>query len=245
MGELNKEEILESLGLSKNEAKVYLALLNIGQSQAGQIAIESKLHRTNVYDALDRLIKKGFASFISKGKTKFFEATDPRNLLGLLREKEEMFTRILPDLMLSKKLAKKISDVNIFEGMRVYKNMMEHFLELGEERVILGVPKDFPKRIGEGYLADYHKRRIRAKIPIRELLNEDEHTRFKYLNSLPLTEARYLPKWFHSPLAISICKDEVTITLTEKIPTIICIKNEKIANAYSGYFEMLWAIGEK
>ena len=59
-------QLLTSLGLSKNEAKVYLALLDLGSATAGKIAEKSKVHRTNVYDALERLIEKGVVTYIFK-----------------------------------------------------------------------------------------------------------------------------------------------------------------------------------
>jgi len=52
--------ILSELGLSKNEIEVYLTLLELGTSTAVHIAKAAKLHRPNVYDALDRLSKKAW-----------------------------------------------------------------------------------------------------------------------------------------------------------------------------------------
>ena len=57
-------EILEEIGLSKNEAKIYLTLLDLGSATASKIADTSKMHRTTVYDALDRLVQKGIVSHI-------------------------------------------------------------------------------------------------------------------------------------------------------------------------------------
>ena len=54
--------MLSELGLTQNEIKIYLALLDIGESLAGTIAENSGIHRRNVYDSLERLIKKGFVS---------------------------------------------------------------------------------------------------------------------------------------------------------------------------------------
>ena len=91
-GDLNAieaiEETLRETGFSQNEAKVYLALLELGSSNVGKIAAKSEVHRTNVYDALNGLSKKGLVSSITKGKITYFEVLDPEGLLNLVRDKE-------------------------------------------------------------------------------------------------------------------------------------------------------------
>ena len=51
-------EIREA-GLTENESKVYLALLDLGPSLAGQISRKTGMHRRTVYDTTEMLIKKG------------------------------------------------------------------------------------------------------------------------------------------------------------------------------------------
>ena len=48
-------ELFQQLGLVKNEARIYEALLKEGESSVGEIAVKSKVHRRNVYDTLNRL----------------------------------------------------------------------------------------------------------------------------------------------------------------------------------------------
>ena len=50
---------LIQVGLTKTEIKVYLALLDLGESLTGTIANSATLYRKNVYDALSNLHKKG------------------------------------------------------------------------------------------------------------------------------------------------------------------------------------------
>ena len=82
------EKVLEEIGLSKNEAKVYLSLVYLGCTTAGKIAKHSKVPRPNVYDALERLQEKGLVSYVMKDDKKHFEASDPNALMNILKEKE-------------------------------------------------------------------------------------------------------------------------------------------------------------
>ena len=52
------EELLREMGLSPNEARVYEALLKTGEASVQTIAIKSKVHRRNVYDAISKLMEK-------------------------------------------------------------------------------------------------------------------------------------------------------------------------------------------
>jgi len=83
------EDVLGEIGLSKNEAKVYLALLELGSATVGNISKKSKVHRTNVYDSLTKLESKNLVNCIEKDGTKYFNARDPKEIMNLIKEKEE------------------------------------------------------------------------------------------------------------------------------------------------------------
>ena len=50
---------LKEIGLSDSEANVYLTLLKLGEATVAEISQSSGLHRTNIYDSLEKLKEKG------------------------------------------------------------------------------------------------------------------------------------------------------------------------------------------
>ena len=54
--------VLFEAGLTVNEAKVYIALLERGSSAVNDITKASGVHRVNVYDVIERLQTKGLIS---------------------------------------------------------------------------------------------------------------------------------------------------------------------------------------
>lgn len=83
------QEILQSVGLSPNETKIYEVLLELGESSVSEIAIKAKIHRRNAYDAIQRLIDKGLCfEIISKTKNNY-SPVDPDKLRELLAEKQK------------------------------------------------------------------------------------------------------------------------------------------------------------
>ena len=83
------ETLLEKLGLTRGEIKVYLALNKIGESTIGPIGKESRVSKSKMYDILDKLIEKGLAGYIIKQGTKYFVANDPHMILGYISKKED------------------------------------------------------------------------------------------------------------------------------------------------------------
>ncbi len=241
-GEMN-EEVLENTGLSKNEAKVYLSLVYLGATGAGKIAKHSKVPRPNVYDALDRLQEKGLVAHSVVDGKKVWDATDPNNLMNMLKEKEDMLQRIIPQLVLNKQMSKG-SEAKIYQGAKAVRNMLNHFLEIGETRYCYGSPKMASQIIGPYFLENYHNRRVALKFNLKMIYNSDAEERIKWLNSKKLTEAKFLPKEYDSPVSTSICGDEVVLILYQKNPQVIQIKSAEIAKAYKNYFDLLWGLAK-
>ncbi len=69
-------DILTEMGLSLNEAKVYLALLKKKISQVGEIATLSGVPQKMIYYVLQKLMSKGMCSLVP-GKVKKYKPTEP------------------------------------------------------------------------------------------------------------------------------------------------------------------------
>ena len=244
MGNLDKEKALEKVGLSQNESKIYIALLDLGLSTATKIAEKSKVHRTNVYDCLEKLKEKGLVSFITKNDKKYFQASDPKTLVNVLREKEDTLNEVLPQLILSQQFSKSDQFAQIFEGVKAVQNILDHFLDLNEPRFAYGAPKVASEVLGP-FIQHYHKRRLEKNLSMKMIYNSDAKDRISYLNSLPLTESRYLLPEYDSPAETSICGDEVVIVIWSNKPSCIQIKSSAVAKAYKKYFDILWCHAQK
>ena len=59
-------DILEGLGLTNTQIKVYLVLLEAGESKTGEIIKKSGLQSSVVYYSLTQLIEMGLVTFIIK-----------------------------------------------------------------------------------------------------------------------------------------------------------------------------------
>jgi HTH-type transcriptional regulator, sugar sensing transcriptional regulator len=233
------EEILTDIGLSQNEAKVYLCLLNLGLSSITQIADNCKLHRANVYDSMKKLINKGLAAYLQKDNVTLYEASNPQSLLRIVKEKEIKIRNILPQLMLSKKFSEKKGEAHVYEGVNAFVRILYGFLEHNEPILIYGIPKLAPNLM-KTKIPHFHTERIKLKLPMKHIYNHDAKSRIKYLNKLPYSEAKYLPSSFDSQVSTNICGDTVVLTLWSNTVISIQIKNKDLADSYKQYFKLLW-----
>src|SRR3989338_9632805 len=117
-------EILEQIGLSRNEIKVYFALLELDQSSATPIVKKADIPNSKVYPTIEKLIKKGLVSYVIKNNVKYFQASDPHNLIELLGNKEKQIIQqkkeieeLIPQIELKRKLAKEKQEATIYEGL--------------------------------------------------------------------------------------------------------------------------------
>lgn len=82
------EEALMFLGLSRNEIKAYVALLNSGPTTASEVSKISRIPYSKVYDALESLRKKGIVTQ-QKSRPVLFTPKPPDTALNELRLRYE------------------------------------------------------------------------------------------------------------------------------------------------------------
>lgn len=239
-----KEDALTSLGLSKNESKIYISLLENGSATTSEIAKFSSIHRVNVYDSIRRLKEKGLIGESIRDGRRRYQAAPPETLKNIIREKEILLSRVLPELELHNRLNAGKQEVQIFEGYDFIRNMFLHFLEIKEDVFALDVPVFAINHVGKFFQEVIHKRRAEQKQKMYHIYNKDAMERIKFLNDLPYTEARCLDQEYEHNVATSICGDEVAIHVlyenNEQKPLTIMIKNKQIADAYRAHFFILW-----
>ncbi|MFH1175055.1 MAG: helix-turn-helix domain-containing protein [archaeon] len=236
---------LENIGLTAFESKVYVALVELGSASASQIIQKTGLHRAVVYDLLERLIEKGLVGHVIKTRKKFFEASDPRRLMEIVKEKEQGISVLMPQLLELSKFGSAL-EVRIYKGKEGMKTVFEDILR-GKPRewLVMGSGGETFQLI-PAYLAQFQERRAKLGIHLRGLMLDSDKAkkRGKELVQQQHTQIRFLPKQFKTPSVINIYNDRVTLfsVTGENIPFIILIENRELMKSFKEYFEWLWSI---
>ncbi len=107
MADANIKQVLQDLGLSETESRVYTSMLELGPQSVQNIAKKARVSRTAAYEIISSLQHKGIASTFQKGKKKFFSAEDPDRLYDYFKVRMESmkgqlgtFKRLVPELRL-------------------------------------------------------------------------------------------------------------------------------------------------
>ena len=239
------KQILKELGLTNNETEVYLTLLKTGSISVNEIAEKSGLHRQAVYDALDRLLEKGFVSFVIKNNKKYFQGINPEKILEYLKEKEDNFKYILPDLLNLTRLPREDTFVEFFKGKAivrtVYRDIIKEFQKNSGTVMISGV--DERKFMEEDKIAlKQHLLKLR-KLKSKEKILVKEGD--KYFVEGPQTKYKWISEESFNPTPIYVYNNKLTVIIWGNPNYAIIIKNRNLADAYRKQFNMLWKISKQ
>ena len=89
---------LTKIGLSEEEARVYLACLEIGGGAVSVIARKAGSERVGCYHTIENLLKKKLLSQYNKNGVKCFAPEPPEQLLKIAEEKLHLARGLLPEL---------------------------------------------------------------------------------------------------------------------------------------------------
>jgi sugar-specific transcriptional regulator TrmB len=235
------EEKLRKLGLSQTEARVYLALLDLGTSLAGDITKRANVNRTNCYDALQKLMTKGLVSFVVKANRKYFHAETPLKFLALLKEEEEQLKEkekevknFLPFLLQKTKSSIEYPQATIFRGKKGIKSIYEDVLRYKDPR-IFGSSGKFKENL-DTFFSLFQKRVKECHIKGR--LIEAEKVRGTEITKHFTT--KYLPNSYITLISTLVYGDKVAIISWTSNPIGFVIEDKQTANSFKVYFDFMW-----
>ncbi|MBI5002394.1 helix-turn-helix domain-containing protein [Candidatus Woesearchaeota archaeon] len=244
------EKTLMQIGLSLNEARVYEALMQLGEVNVNTISIKSKVHRRNVYDSLNKLIEKGLVAQYVLKEERHFRATDPDRLQTLLFEKEDNLKKILPDMKSKFQRLKQEEQAYIYRGVQGFKNYMQDILDVGEDFYCIGAKGGwFDPRL-EVFRIRFYRELTKKKIHCYHLFDSEmrAHVGKEIVSpvGVHLHEARFLPKECSTNAAIDFFGDRiVTFTglsvnkLDDDMVQFVLISRE-LCEAYKKWFWLMW-----
>lgn len=239
------EDILISIGLTPNEAKIYRALLELKEATIGDISTYANIHRRNAYDAIERLIKKGLAYQILPKRFMTYAPTHPSKLKEMVEEKNKGFEHSLPSLIKKFDRLNPTQAIYVFKGVAGLKNYIDLELKVGKKIYGIGSKgswfdpriKNFAKRANDQY---------RTKKIESQIIYDFELKKYPEIISRVGKNYKFLPKEFSTGSSIDIFGDYVAIYsgvnvagLDEDI-TIFILKDKTLAKDYLKWFNFMW-----
>src|SRR3989344_317294 len=216
-------------------ANPYIALLKLGSSNVHLLQRETKIHRTTIYDFLEKLLKKGLVSFVVKNNVRFFAAAPPEKLNEFLQEKQELVDEVLPELRKLVMEEKREVNVRVYEGEEGFKTLLNDILKTRKDLVGFGVDESRFKEKFPIITEQYFKKE--EKLGIKERLLTSEKAAFVYKKKT--TSYRYIPEEYFNPNPTIVYGEKVASIIWEPL-NVILIENKQLADSYKKHFELLW-----
>jgi len=240
------EKLIESLvdiGLSDNEARVYLAGLELGPCTVLQLAKHSGVKRTTIYTVIESLQAVELIKIELYGWKKLFTALKPDNLGTALNRRQKLLTSLIPKLENLQTSKSSRSELSYWEGLKAVKNVYNQLLqtiELGQDYLVLGNQEIWLK-LDPVFFQDFMSRRALLNLKIRIIFTDTPTSReFLALQKKLGASIRLLPEGVTMTTNLVITPNQVIINQLLSPPTAIVITNPSIIQTHVQTFELLW-----
>ncbi|EKD86204.1 MAG: Transcriptional regulator TrmB [uncultured bacterium] len=244
-------EDLENLGLSENEARVYLAVLELGEPTIGKIEKTANLHRQIIYNAANNLETRGLLSIRELRGKKHFAIENPSALEDYaeiqLRKSRDLVAQLYERINL-----KRTMDITrMFQGRNaVHQYYINNIRKQPKGSIIyiLGVNSERYFEIYNKAESPYQRfeyARDKRKIRLNLLLFGDKEKEIKLNSGRKLIELRILPKLNNGPMDIMIWHNQVGMLLYANDPYILDIIGKEAVEGFKEYFYVFWNLGRQ
>ncbi|MFH1590941.1 MAG: helix-turn-helix domain-containing protein [archaeon] len=241
-----EKAILQEIGLTANEADIYLILLRYKDLSVNDLALKAKMHRQTVYDALDRLLDKGFVTFHKVERSRHYRAVPPDRIDEYLHEKRAKFQAILPSLKRIDETKPDEFAVEEFQARNIVKIVYRDIVkELTKEKtdgikhpevVIFGT--DESKFIAEDDIALQNQMKTLSELGMQEriLIQRGDYNMVEG----PQTRYRWMRRRYFSDVPTWVYRDSVTIVSWGNPHSGITIRNKRLADSHRKMFDLIW-----
>ncbi len=245
---------LERIGLTPGEAKIYLALLDLGQTTTGPIVDKSGVSTSKTYKILKRLEIKGLVSHIIKKSIVHWSAANPSRILEMIEKQEEEISdkkkeveNIMPELLKKAEKLKTVQQAEVYVGIKgmisVFNDETNYLKEHKKEiNYIIGVTKSYSKQTYD-FFKRLENKRDNLKVKRKFLFGKDAKGTMPFVEKSKFCEVRYLS--YSSVVSINIYGETSLISIFSEEPIFFVIKSKEIAESFKNYFKLLWRIAKK
>jgi len=239
---------LMQIRFTKNEARTYLALLELGEAQTGKLCNHLKIPNSHIYRILTNLMEKGIVSYKLKNNIKIFKANNPETLNTLylqkvdeLKKHQEQIQSTITNIKSLKQETTTQSDYKYFEGISGIKSMwteMASLLKKNTDSIIYTCDLEVFKSLDAFYL-EYHKKRVEKQIPLRMILPTNAKEQAEERLKLGFFDVQFHE--LENEAEFGVCDDILFIQHTKgKIPRSFLIKDKVFAQTFASVFNKIW-----
>ena len=234
---------LSQIGLTENQALVYLTLFRSGESKAGDLIKKTGLHRNLVYVALKELVKKKLVMSTRVRNVAVFRVLYPSRLLSEAQEKERIAKGLVEEFAVLSKKANN-QEVTVYEGVDEFRRhaIRSHSIAKPESLMrYLGTSEEWHTAIGASLEKELSEIQQEKQLRMYGITKEEfPHLEQLIKNSQGLSKIRFNHLVASDTNNIEILDDRVSIQSFTEPYLVIEVVNPELAKNYQNYFDFLW-----
>ena len=215
----NLNTMVQTYGLSENEAKIYLAILETGEASILDIARKSKIKRTSLYYMIDDLTARAVIHKTKRNKKIYYVATSPTDLLKQFRLRATEFEKYAEVLEQHKNQVFKKPRMYFLEGPAGFKQTWNLIFNSN--------PREYRITTEGINFLDF----VKEKYVVSEIIAKD-----KFENR----QTRVMPAHTKLPFTEIICPKLVAYISPRFNNNIFIIEDETFAESKRVMFDLLW-----
>jgi len=247
---MNIDQTLEKLGLNKNEAKIYLALLELSQATILQLARQTGLKRPTIYLIIDLLLKKGVIRALPKEKKTFYLPENPQQLLIKLQETTNELQTILPELQSLFSQEKERPRLTFYEGKEGVKKVYDMISQSRKEVLFYGSFQAVKEEFLDSTLKFDELSRKKDFVGMREIVNnlkfDKEFAQKINTQGNQKYKVKILPSdWLFTDCDNAIFDNKLAIFSIKRDYFVVVIESQNIADCYRAMFELAWKVAKE
>ncbi len=244
-------KILQNIGLTEEQAKVYLCLISSGTLPARKIAVNTGINRSLVYKILKQLIEQELITETeNKRSVSTFTALHPSKLHRLLKKKEDdlkladqSYEEALSTLTTHYNLVCGKPSIRFYEGLDGIKMMYKDILRTGTNIDIIRSQLNENSPEFQSLIQSQIKLQAAKGIRVRAIVPHDLPYDDKILENdrkHGIVRKRVPSEDLNLPALVIVYGNKVSMTAFGDCIITTVIEDKTIADTYRIIFERLW-----
>lgn len=241
---------LEELGLTSGQVKVYTAVLELGTAKIQSIQEKTALERRAIYDILNKLIEKGFVSYVLEKGIRRYQVTHPRHIkeqIDKMKNSLEVLEGKIPDITAFYESKRPIVGAEVLRGNDAMMALLDEALE-SDGVYWMGGNSGIERDTGPGmkqWFRHWMDRRAKLKVPMYDLVSYGTYLEDLKPEKTGLHKKQYykfcsLPKGMYTPMVLLMFGNKVAQILWSKQSFAFVLESKEIRDSFMKYFNYFW-----
>lgn len=234
---------LINIGLSENEAKVYLNALSLGKTTILKISRASEVKRTTIYNVIESLKQLGLIRIEQKGWKTYYAAENPERLEGIMERKRKELKENLDEFKALYNIEGGSSLIKYYEGSEAIKNIHLDLLDelkIGDDYFVISDSVKWMS-VDQKFFEKFIEKRSRKKLNNKLLLQDSDIARaYKKNEKVYNMKIKIFPQNIKLSALLTITPSKIIIHQNTSPIMAMVIENQNIIRFHKEIFGFMW-----